>query len=140
MFEPELKRTKKLEKQRNEVLGEYKKSMLGSAKINEDQCEEGKHTQNRFGVQSILASTMKFKLSNRSETEIPINKKTIKAENNFASKINKYILPKNSEKTYSLCKFYDNNLNEDEMKPVISQELMEREKARKYQFTMSKLL
>lgn len=29
VFEPELKRTKKLEKQRNEVLEEYKKSMFG---------------------------------------------------------------------------------------------------------------
>lgn len=115
--------------------------MLGSAKLNEDQCDEGnKQSQNRFGVQAILSNTMKFKLSNRSESEIPINKKTIKAENNFASKIHKYIVPKNSEKTYSLCKFYDKNLKEEEVKPIISQELLEREKSRKYQFTMSKLL
>lgn len=111
------------------------------AKISEDNCDEGtKQTTNRFNVKSILNNTIKFKLAARTESELPINKKSIKAENNFTSKINKYISPYSSHKTYSLCKFYDCNLKEEEIKPVISQQLLEQEKSRKYQFTMTKLL
>lgn len=69
-----------------------------------------------------------------------MNKKNLKVENNYNNKINKYIDPKNSQKTYSLCKFYNTNLQEEKIKPVISQQLLEQEKARKYQFTMTKLL
>ena len=71
---------------------------------------------------------------------MPINTKSIKVDNNIGSKINKYIAPKSTEKTYSLCKLYDNNLKEQEEKPLVSQQILEQEKARKYNFMMSKLL
>lgn len=39
IFEPELKRTKNYKKQRNDVLGEYKRSMIGKANVGDDICD-----------------------------------------------------------------------------------------------------
>lgn len=64
----------------------------------------------------------------------------IKIDNNYSTKISKYIIPQSAQKSYSLCKLYDNNLKEQEEKSVVSQQLVEQEKTRKYNFMMSKLL
>jgi hypothetical protein len=53
--------------------------------------------------------------------------------------INKYITPKTSEKSYSLCKLYDSNLDELQVGPVVSESLKVREKNRKFNFAMEKL-
>lgn len=42
---------------------------------------------------------------------MPVNSKAIKIDNNYSSKISKYITPQSAEKSYSLCKLYDNQLN-----------------------------
>lgn len=129
LVEPELKRIKKLEKQRNEVLGEFKKTMQGStAKFNDDPCNEGEKpsaSTNKFNIKSILNSTTKFKLTNRSESDLPLNSRSMKIDNNYNAKINKYIVPKSAQKTYSLCKLYNENLREEEVKPVINHQLLE---------------
>lgn len=66
---------------------------------------------NKFNAQSILNSTVKFKLTSRSEAEIPVNSKIIKASNGIsASKIERLITPSSAEKSYSLVKLYDDNL------------------------------
>ena len=84
--------------------------MQGGAKISDEHDEGESHATNKFNARSILSNTIKFKLTNRSDTDMPINSKSLKVENNLGSKINKFIAPKSTEKTYSLCKLYDNNL------------------------------
>lgn len=94
-----MKRTKKLEKQRNEVLSEYKKSMIGATKIDEDTVggsDQNNNGSNKFNTKSILGNTIKFRLTNRSESEMPVNTKGIKIDNNYNSKINKYIAPQSA--------------------------------------------
>lgn len=63
----------------------------------------------------------------------------MKIDGNMGSKIHKYIVPKSTEKTFSICKLYNSNLEEEEEKPVINQSLVEQEKYRKYNFMVSKL-
>ena len=140
VFEPELKRTKKFQKQRNEVLSEYKKAVQGGESVHNDTTEEGKNpSMNKFNSRSILSNTLKFKLTNKSESDIPVNSKVMKVNGNQSSKIHKYITPKATEKTFSICKLYNSSLEEEEEKPVISQDIVEQEKHRKYQFMATKL-
>ena len=40
--------------------------------------QETKQTTDKFSVGSILQNTVKFKLANRTENEIPINSKSVK--------------------------------------------------------------
>ena len=90
--------------------------MQGAAKLSEDTLEGGSesHSTNKFNAKSILSNTIKFKLSNRSESDLPVNTRSIKVDSNIGSKINKYIAPKSTEKAYSLCKLYDQSLKEQE--------------------------
>ena len=66
----------------------------------------------KFNAKSMLDATIKFKLTNRSTNDIPVNSKQIKPAGNMGGKINKYIASQMNEKSYSLCKMYDSNLDE----------------------------
>ena len=70
--------------------------MQGGAKLADEQEAAESHATNKFNAQSILGNTIKFKLANRSDSDIPINTKSIKVDNNVGSKINKYIAPKST--------------------------------------------
>ena len=106
----------------------------------EDATEDGKKSAvNRFNAKSLLSNTTKFKLTNKSESDIPVNSKVGKLDGNQGAKIYKYITPKAAEKTFSICKLYNSQLQEEEEKPVISQELVDKEKMRKYQLMVTKL-
>lgn len=98
------------------MLSEYKKAVQGassSSQMNDDMAEDGKKpTVNKFNSRSILSNTTKFKLTNKSESDIPVNKRLMKIEGNQGSKIHKIIAPKATEKTFSLCKLYDSSLEE----------------------------
>lgn len=60
-----------------------------------DSTEEGKNpSMNKFNSKSILSNTLKFKLTNKSESDIPVNSKIMKVDGNQSSKIYKYITPK----------------------------------------------
>jgi hypothetical protein len=48
----------------------------------------------KFNAKSLLDATIKFKLTNRSTNDIPVNSKQIKPAGNMGVKINKYIAPK----------------------------------------------
>lgn len=63
-----------------------------------------------FNLNSPLNSLTKFKLATKTENELPINKKSGKAENNYNAQIKKYIRPHHSQTTFSLCRLYDRNL------------------------------
>jgi hypothetical protein len=63
----------------------------------------------------------------------------MKVDNNYNSKISKFIGPQSTQKSYSLCKLYDEELKVKEGKPVVSQQVLEQEKSRKFNFMMSKL-
>ena len=67
--------------------------MLGATKIDEDQvgAEQTGGGTNKFNSKTILSNTIKFKLTNRSQSDMPVNSKSLKAENNFNNKIHKYI-------------------------------------------------
>jgi hypothetical protein len=53
---------------------------------------------------------------------MPVNIKSLtNSTENIRGKVSKYIQPKKNEKTYSLCKFYDFSLEEQEQKPIINQ-------------------
>lgn len=72
--------------------------MQGASKIDEDavNSQEPTSATNKFSARSILNNTIKFRLANRSESDIPINSKPIKIDGNFNNKINKYIAPKST--------------------------------------------
>ena len=91
--------------------------MLGAKGVDHEEDS----TMDKYSVRSILSNTVKFKLANRAENELPMNKKSVKIENNYNGQINKYIKPYHSQKTFSLCKLYDNNLKEEDTYPMISQ-------------------
>ncbi len=93
----------------------------------------------KFNAKSLLDATIKFKLTNRSTNDIPVNNREIKPSGNMGVMIGKYIAPKTSEKSYSLCKLYDSNLDELQVAPVVSQSLKVQEKNRKFNFMMEKL-
>ena len=78
--EPELKRVKKMKNQRNEILDEYKKSMFGNSRSQfEDSInEDAGNGHSKFNAKTLLNSTLKFGISSRSESEQPINTKTLK--------------------------------------------------------------
>lgn len=48
----------------------------------------------KYNARSLLDATIKFKLTNRSTNDIPVNSKQIKPMGNMGAKINKYIAPK----------------------------------------------
>jgi hypothetical protein len=73
MVEPEMKRGKKLERQKNEVLSEFKKSMLEPGKLAEEGGEQESGSNNRFNAREILNNTVKFRLTSKAESEIPVN-------------------------------------------------------------------
>lgn len=50
----------------------------------------------KYNARSLLEATIKFKLTNRSTNQIPINSKQIKTNGNMGQKISKYIEPKTS--------------------------------------------
>lgn len=70
--------------------------MQGGARLDEDTVsgEQNNANTNKFSAQSILNNTTKFRLTNRSESDIPVNSRPLKVDSNFSSKINKYIAPK----------------------------------------------
>lgn len=71
--------------------------MIGATKLDEDQAGvEQSGGTNKFNSKSILSNTIKFKLTNRSESDIPLNTKSLKVENNFNNKIHKYITPQSA--------------------------------------------
>lgn len=84
--------------------------MFGDSKVH-DEIDEGTGMA-KFNAQSLLDATIKFKLTNRSTNDIPVNTKLIKPMGNMGAKINKYIAPKMNQKSYSLCKMYDSNLDQ----------------------------
>ena len=92
--------------------------MFGNTKLQDDIEEEG--GMSKFNAKSLLDATIKFKLTNRSTNDMPVNSKQIKPSGNLGVKINKYIAPKTAEKSYSLCKMYDCNLDELEVQAMIS--------------------
>ena len=94
---------------------------------------------NKFNARSLLNNTTKFKLTNKSESDIPVNSKVMKLDGNQSTKIYKYITPKAAENSFSICKLYNSQLQEEEEKPVISQQLVDQEKMRKYQLMVTKL-
>ena len=93
----------------------------------------------KFNAKSLLDATIKFKLTNRSTNDIPVNAREIKPSGNMGAMISKYITPKTSDKSYSLCKLYDSNLDELQVAPVVSESLKVQEKNRKFNFVMEKL-
>lgn len=53
--------------------------MQGASKVDEDTITGNEQSNtNKFGARSILNNTIKFRLTNRSESDIPINSKPIK--------------------------------------------------------------
>ena len=53
--------------------------MRGGAKLEEDQVDGAQsHATNKFNAKSILSNTTKFKLTNRSDSDMPINTHSIK--------------------------------------------------------------
>lgn len=52
--------------------------MQGGAKLSDEQEGGESHATNKFNARSILSNTTKFKLTNRSDTDMPINSKSIK--------------------------------------------------------------
>lgn len=137
--EPELKRTKKLKNQRNEILEEYKKSMFGNSTSKFEDSVDEQPVQGKFNAKTLLASTLKFGISSRAESEQPINTKSLKAEGSMATRINKYIVPKTADKGYSLTKLYDNNLEVHQQPVILTQNQKQEEKKRKFDFVMSKM-
>ncbi len=85
--------------------------MFGDGKVVTDDIQEGAG-MSKFNAKSMLDATIKFKLTNRSTNDIPVNSKQIKPAGNMGGKINKYIASQMNEKSYSLCKMYDSNLDE----------------------------
>ena len=85
--------------------------MFGDSKVVTDDIQEDAG-MSKFNAKSMLDATIKFKLTNRSTNDIPVNSKQIKPTGNMGGKINKYIAPQMNEKSYSLCKMYDSNLDE----------------------------
>jgi hypothetical protein len=138
LMEPELKRTKKLKNQRNEILEEYKKSMFGTTSKFEDSVDEHQN-HGKFNAKTLLASTLKFGISSRAESEQPINTKSLKAEGSMAARINKYIVPSSADKGYSLTRLYDNNLEVHQQPAILTQNQKQEEKKRKFDFVMSKM-
>lgn len=63
--EPELKRTKKLKNQRNEILEEYKKSIFGNSTSKFEDNVEEQPSHGKFNAKTLLASTLKFGISSR---------------------------------------------------------------------------
>lgn len=90
----------------------------------------------KFNAKSLLEATIKFKLTNRSTSDIPVNSRQIKPAGNMGMKIGKYIAPKTAQKSYSLCKMYDSNLDELTVAPLVSESIKEKEKSRKFNFVM----
>lgn len=82
--------------------------MFGTNKF-QDEVDQGSG-MSKFNAKSLLDATIKFKLTNRSTNDMPINAKQIKPEGNMSAKISNYIGPKIAGKSYSLCKLYDQNL------------------------------
>ena len=66
--EPELKRTKKLKNQRNQILEEYKKSMFGTSSKFEDSVDEHSAPNSNFNAKTLLSTTLKFAIASRSES------------------------------------------------------------------------
>ena len=134
-----MKRTKKLKRQRNEILEEYKKSMFGSqSKFEDGITEEDSKPKGKFNAKTLLGQTMQFGITSKSESQ-PINAKTLKAEGSMANRIEKYIGPGSNEKGYSLTKLYDNDLQVQEKPMILTQQQKQNEKNRKFDFMMSKL-
>ena len=140
LTEPELKRTKKLKKQRNEILEEYKKSMFGNTQsgFEDSVAEDEGRPKSKFNAKTLLGQTMKFGITHQSESQ-PINTKTLKAEGSMGNRIDKYIGPGSKEKGYSLTQLYDNDLKVQDKPKIMTQEQKEGEKSRKFEFMMSKL-
>ena len=137
--EPELKRTKKLKKQRNEILEEYKKSMFGNTQNGfEDSVTEEERPKGKFNAKTLLGQTMKFGITHQSDSQ-PINSKTLKAEGSMGNRIDKYIGPGSKEKGYSLTQLYDNELRVQDKPTILTQDQKQSEKNRKFEFMMSKL-
>ena len=57
----------------------------------------------------------------------------------MGGKINKYITPKTMDKGYSLSRLYDNNLEVQQVKTVMSQNQINDVKNRKFNFIMGKI-
>lgn len=94
---------------------------------------------NKFNSRSILSNTLNFKLTNKSQSEIPMNSKGLKINENKGAGIEKYIAPQGKERAFSICNLYNKDLTEKAEKPMMSKEIMEREKSTKYNFLISKL-
>ena len=92
--------------------------MFGGTKFHDEVEESG--GMSKFNAKSLMDATIKFKLTNRSTNDIPLNAKHIKPEGNLGAKIGKYIAPKTTEKSYSLCKMYNKNLEELQVPPIVS--------------------
>ncbi len=92
--------------------------MFGNTKIQDDIEETG--GMSKFNARSLMDATIKFKLTNRSTNDIPVNSKQIKPQGNMGMKIGKYIAPQTAEKSYSLCKMYDRHLEELQVAPIVS--------------------
>jgi hypothetical protein len=66
--------------------------MFGDTKFHEEIEESG--GMSKLNAKSLMDATIKFKLTNRSTNDIPLNTKHIKPEGNLGAKISKYITPK----------------------------------------------
>lgn len=81
---------------------------------------------NKFNSKSILSNTLNFKLTNKSQSEFPVNSKGLKINENKGGAIQKYIAPKGKERAFSICNLYNKDLTEKAEKPVVNQEILER--------------
>ena len=101
--------------------------------------EDAGNGTSKFNAKTLLNSTLKFGISSRAGSEQPINTKTLKMQGSMAERIQKYIVPKTSEKGYSLTKMYDNNLELRERPMILTQNQKLMDKSRKFDFIMTKM-
>jgi hypothetical protein len=117
-FEPELKRTKNLERRRNEILSDYKRvakrTDLEDVRVDDEPGvtqSQKSHKQSRFNTNNILSGTVNFEITKKSQAELPVNKTSMQLRNVTTSKLSKFLEPKKTERVISLCNLYDENLN-----------------------------
>ena len=107
--------------------------MFGTQNKFEDSInEDGGNAHSKFNAKTLLSSTLKFGISSRSESEQPINTKSMKMEGSMAERIQKYIGPHASDKGYSLTKMYDNHLELREKPTILTQHQKLQDKNRKF--------
>ena len=93
----------------------------------------------KINARSLLEATLKFKLTDSSTSDVPVNSKKVERGGNMGHRIHKYIRPKMGQTAFSLSKMYDGNMDRLEVQAGTTQNLRSNQNARKYNFVMDRL-